>query len=91
MIQEHDGVSIADPSMAEVRVSLERVIGADFDALWSGICSEARVTPDADTVSDDEFDAVIDAMCRRGSVSRVIGMSWRIRRTAARKLAELGR
>ena len=51
----------------------------------------ARIDPDAEQVDDLAFDRLLDSLAEQDPRSRVIATSWRIRRTAARKLAELGR
>jgi len=91
MIQEHAAVNVPPPTVPEVRASLERLLGPDFSGIWAAVCVQARIAPEAQLISETEFDELLEAMCARGSICRVIAMSWKIRRTAARKLAEIGR
>jgi hypothetical protein len=74
-----------------VRGSLAHVLGAEFETTWTDVCREVPIDPAADTIVDAEFERLITLLAERGSTCRVIAMSWKIRRTAARKLAALGR
>jgi hypothetical protein len=91
MIEQPTVTSVPPPTVPEVRASLARLLGPEYDETWTAVCQRADIAPEAITISEPEFDALLDAMCERGSISRVIAMSWKIRRTAARKLAEIGR
>ena len=91
MTRTTTSADIATPTVPEVRESLERLLGPAFAEVWQDVCLRARVSPEAHMITDVEFDELLEAMCARGSICRVIAMSWKIRRTAARKLAEIGR
>lgn len=82
---------VSPPTVPEVRESLERLLGPDFAEVWQAVWVQSRIAPEAHMITDVEFDDLLEAMCARGSICRVIAMSWKIRRTAARKLAEIGR
>ena len=82
---------VIDPTVDQVRDVLRRVLGDLFEQTWSRACVAARVDPDADHADDVGFDRLLDSLAEQDPLSRVIATSWRIRRTAARKLAELGR
>jgi hypothetical protein len=91
MIRSTASTDIATPTVPEVRESLERLLGPEFTDVWQDVCLRACIAPEAHMITDVEFDELLEAMCARGSICRVIAMSWKIRRTAARKLAEIGR
>ena len=86
----HDTSSIG-VSFADMRVAAARVFGDDHPATWDTLCAAADVAPDAVDASDEQIDAVLDGLAAHDPLGRVMAMSWRIRRTAARKLTELGR
>lgn len=85
------GPQVADPEVRDVRESLTRVLGDDFEATWADVCGRVPIDPLADVIVDAEFERLITLLAERGSTCRVIAMSWKIRRTAFRKLAALGR
>jgi hypothetical protein len=57
----------------------------------SAISRPDSVATDAATIDDDHFDRLLDAIAAHNRLCRVMAMSWRIRRTAAFKLATLNR
>ena len=82
---------VAYPTLSQVRRALERVLGNEFDGTWHRLCDRLTVDPTADDVDDEQFDRVLTGLEEADPLSRVVATSWRIRRTAARKLAELNR
>ena len=83
--------SLHAPRVDEVRESLRRLLGDDYEAAWAAACARVPMNIDTPVLDEDQFERLLDGLAERGSLSRVIAMSWRIRRTAARKLSELGR
>lgn len=79
------------PTLADVRAGLTKTLGDEYDGAWQAACSKAHVAPDATAVDDAQFDALLTAIGERDRLCHVLALSWRIRRTAARKLSELGR
>ena len=84
---------VSHPTVGDVRESAERLLGNEFATIWADVCHQAGVAdePAAVDLDADAFGRLLDALAGKGSTSRVIAMSWKIRRTAALKLAELGR
>lgn len=84
------GGTAQPPTLVDVRTGLNRTLGSQFEDAWLKICVRADISPDADSLDDAQFDQLLDAIADHDRLCRVIAMSWRIRRTAARKLADLG-
>ena len=79
------------PTVEDVRIGLRRTLGENFDTVWPDVCARLGVPSDTQTLPDDRFDDLLTAISGHDRLCHVLAMSWRIRRTAARKLAELGR
>lgn len=79
------------PAVEDVRIGLRRTLGENFDTVWPDVCARLGMPPDAQTLPDDRFGDLLTAIADHDRLCHVLAMSWRIRRTAARKLAELGR
>jgi hypothetical protein len=70
---------------------LSRLLGDRYPCVWMGLCSAVGIDAESPVVNDDEFDRLLDEMAQQDALCHVLAMSWRIRRTAAAKLAALGR
>ncbi|MEZ5216007.1 MAG: hypothetical protein R2705_02380 [Ilumatobacteraceae bacterium] len=81
----------AEPDILDVKHSLERVLGEEFDAIWADICTSCALGGDEQHLDDGPLDKLLDTLISKGAICRVVAMSWKIRRTAAHKLAALGR
>jgi hypothetical protein len=80
------------PTVLDVRAGLTQTLGAEeSDRLWSSICTEVGVHTDATDLDAEQLDRLLTALSGHGRLCNVLAMSWRIRATAARKLADLGR
>lgn len=82
---------LAAPTIADVRVGLTRVLGEGFEDVWGLACAAVPIPKDLQDLDDDQFDQLLSRIADQGPLCRVLAMSWWIRRTAALKLAELGR
>lgn len=83
--------AVAPPTVGDLKTGLGRTLGQDFESAWADICARADIGTDAATIDDDHFDRLLDAIAAHDRLCRVMAMSWRIRRTAAFKLATLNR
>ncbi len=63
----------------------------DAESVWREICERASLPPTASFLSEREFDALVDQIAVHDPLCNLLARSVRIRRTAARRLAELGR
>lgn len=80
------------PTVGDVRDGLRATLDADdFDRVWADVCRTTSISPDASTVSEATLDHLLTEISAQDRLCNVLAMSWRIRCTAARKLAELGR
>jgi hypothetical protein len=82
---------IQPPTLADIREGLKRMITEDFDSVWDEICRTAGVSPSAGSLDEAGTDRLLNAVGNYDRMCTVMAMSWRIRLTAARKLAEIGR
>jgi len=80
-----------EPSVGDLRRGLKQVLDEGYEAVWASICTRAGADPTAANLNDGDFEALLSALGDLGPLCAVLATSWRIRRTAARKLAELGR
>lgn len=83
--------AIGPPTVEDLREGLRKTLGDGYEEAWRSMCSTLRIDPTASTLTDEEFDRLLDEVASHDRLCHVLSMSWRIRRTAARKLAELGR
>jgi hypothetical protein len=83
--------SLAAPSAVDVEKGLAQVLGEEGPMVWSDICAQAHVGPAANTIDGTDLDRLLDVLAAQSRLCAVLAMSWRIRRTAAQRLAELGR
>jgi len=83
--------TLHNPTIDDVRGALTRTLREDFEPAWREACTRVGIHPDAHALGDEEFDRLIAEIATIDPLSRVMALSWRIRRTAARKLAALGR
>jgi len=82
---------ITAPTIGDVRGSLQQVLQEEFDPVWTVVCAAVPVAVTVEQLDEEGLDRFIAALAEQGPLCRVVAMSWKIRRTAARKLAELGR
>ncbi len=83
--------SLGAPTVSDIRSGMEQLLTDDFDAVWAELCAAAQIPASIVTLDDTGMDRLLAAVAARDSLCRVLAMSWQIRRTAARKLAALGR
>jgi hypothetical protein len=83
--------TVPPPTIDDFRLTLRRSFGDDFNSVWEKMCASAGIPPDARSLDDQQADRLLDVIAAKDRLCHVISMSWRIRLTAARKLAELGR
>jgi hypothetical protein len=79
------------PSFSDIRGGLAKTLLDDFQPAWAEICRSAGIAPDCHDLDDEAIDHLLEVIAGRDPLCRVLAMSWRIRRTAAQKLAEIGR
>jgi len=80
-----------NPTVRDIRDALSRTLRDDFELCWKQACAHVGIEVDEMAPSDEEFDRLITEIATIDPLCHVMAMSWRIRRTAARKLAALGR
>lgn len=85
----HDASSA--PTVGDVRTGLQQSLGTSYDAVWAELCDRLRVQPDVASLAPDQLDRLLDQLSQHDPLCRVLAMSWRIRCTASRKLAAVGR
>ncbi len=78
-------------TLQDVRTGLSRALREDYEATWLAACAAAGTDPGPGDADDPAFDRLLDGIAAQSPLCRVMAMSWRIRRTAARKLEALGR
>ena len=83
--------SVVPPTVDDVRLGLQRTLGCEFVTVWAAVCATLAVAPEITTLPADRFDELLTAVSHHDRLCHVLAMSWRIRCTAARKLAELDR
>ena len=80
-----------NPTITDIRDALGRTLREDFELAWKQACTHVGIDVDRSEVTDEQFDRLIAEIATIDPLSHVMAMSWRIRRTASRKLAALGR
>ncbi len=83
--------AVAAPTFASARDGVRQVLGEDFAATWLAVCAAADVPETATGLDDADFTRFLAIVSEESPLLRVLAMSWQIRRTASRKLAEIGR
>ncbi|MGD0810363.1 MAG: hypothetical protein ABSA91_11735 [Acidimicrobiales bacterium] len=83
--------TVSPPSIQDVRHGMARALGDNFAETWGTICDRCHVPMDAEALNDNDFSRLLDGIADHNALCRVLAMSWKIRRTADRKLTELGR
>ena len=91
MTATHRRDAASQPTLDDLRTGLSRTLGPDFVAAWADICRRADISADVTTLDDRSFDRLLEAIAEQDRLCRVMAMSWRIRRTAAQKLAAINR
>ncbi len=82
----------AAPTVHDVRTGLEQSLGLKGgEAVWSSLCAALGVRTDVASLEPDRFEELLTLLSRHDRLCHVLAMSWRIRATAARKLADIGR
>ncbi len=80
------------PTVDDIRTGLLRVLGEDeLATLWAASCTRLGVPAETRALSEDQVDRLLGMVAQHDRLCHVMAMSWRIRSTAARKLAALGR
>jgi hypothetical protein len=79
------------PTVTDIRDRLERALGAEFDAAWADLCERANIRSDVPPDDELSIEVLLDQVALRDPLCQVMSLSWRIRRTANRKLHALGR
>ena len=80
------------PTVHDVRTGLVQTLGAqEGEAVWTSLCTSLGVPAGVDELDPGRFEELLTLLSHHDRLCHVLAMSWRIRSTAARKLAEIGR